>query len=126
MAEPSKDTPPIVTVDSNFEAVAEFPVQEAADVAVEALPSNVFTTRVDGDEFNSPVLPAFEDVNPITNLLFVASQPINAFLSEVTLFISKPASLEFGDVNPLFNPIKLSETSTFVVLITLVVPLYCN
>ena len=113
LADPSNDTPPMVTADANL-------------LAVVALPSKVLTTRVEGIEFNSPVLSASDDVNPITNLLFVASQPIKAFLSEVTLFINKPASFELGIVNPLFNPIKLSETSTLVVFITLVVPLYCN
>ena len=96
LAEPSNDTPPMVTADSNLLAVAEFPVHVTADVAVAALPvvscvpdvftpgklilaepsndtppmvtadanllavvalpSKVLTTRVDGIEFNSPVL----------------------------------------------------------------------
>ena len=38
MVEPSNATPPIVFVAANFVAVAEFPVQAAAVVAVAAFP----------------------------------------------------------------------------------------
>ena len=127
LAVPSKDVPPIVLAVASAVAVAALPVAEPAvpDTLPVTFPvtlPSTFATSVPVVIVKLPVLAPVAVVVPAINLSALSSHTNIALSPVLPLSITIPLSLALEPA-PLFNSIRLSETTMLEVATVVVVPL---